>query len=92
MRFNEFQAHVVRSEPISGFVDTEIASAIERSVADMLIAAARLAQSAGTDLDSIAYEAVKGLPQEPTLNAHQRGQEPDAGAATVEPATGLIVP
>lgn len=92
MRFNEFQAHVVRSEPISGFVDTEIASAIERSVADMLVAAARLAQSAGTDLDSIAYEAVKGLPQIAAIQAVQRGQEPDAGAMTVEPAAGAIVP
>jgi hypothetical protein len=62
MRLNEFQAHIVRSEPISGFIDQEIVEAIERSVADMLVAAARLAQSAGTDLDSIAYAAVQKLP------------------------------
>jgi hypothetical protein len=65
MRLNEFQAHIVRSEPISGFIDQEIVEAIERSVADMLVAAARLAQSAGTDLDSIAHEAVKRLPKAP---------------------------
>jgi hypothetical protein len=62
MRLNEFQAHVVRGEQITGIIDTEIAAAIERSVADMLVAAARLAQAAGTDLDSIAYAAVQKLP------------------------------
>lgn len=95
MRFNEFQAHVVRSEPISGFIDEEIVVAIEKSVADMLIAAARLAQSAGTDLDSIAHEAIQRLhvSTEPvTIGKLPRGAAPDVGAATVEPATGAIVP
>jgi hypothetical protein len=61
MRMNEFQADVVRNEAISGLVDAEIATAIEHSVADMLVAAARLAQSAGTDLDSIAVDAIRKL-------------------------------
>jgi hypothetical protein len=56
---NEFQANVVRHSAISGFIDTEVCHAIENSVADMLVAAARLAQSAGTDLDTIACDAVK---------------------------------
>lgn len=80
MRLNEFQAAIVRAEPISGFIDEEIVTAIERSVADMLVAAARLAQSAGTDLDSIAYAAVKRLVvvAEPV----------DVGAYAAEPMMG----
>lgn len=91
MRLNEFQAHVVRAEPISGFIDEEIVTAIEKSVGDMLVAAARLAQSAGTDLDSIAHGALRTLllSKEPiTIKAGERGQEPDVGAYAAEPMIG----
>lgn len=55
MRLNEFQAHVVRGQQFpNGIVERTIVAGMEGEIAQLLVMAARMAHTMGTDLDTIA--------------------------------------
>lgn len=77
MRLNEFQALVLRDDtnrPM-GMIETTVSLYIEEQVASLMFMAARLAQSAGSDLDTICSEAL-------VTRAQQRVEAPTVPETT----------